>query len=72
MKPEVQSALFLSARDLAPLLGVTPRRVHQLIRAGRLPALREGRSVWVPRAAWEQWLQRRAEAALAAVQDEHR
>jgi excisionase family DNA binding protein len=60
---------FLRAADVAPMLGVTTRRVHQLARAGRIPVVREGRAVLIPRRAWEQWLDLRADEALAAVQD---
>ena len=59
---------FLRARDLAPLLGVSARRVRQIIRAGRIPSVREGRSVLVPRLAWETWLRRRSVEALAGLE----
>ena len=44
------SDALLGTRDAATRLGITPRRVVALIRAGRLPALRVGRS-WVIREA---------------------
>jgi len=44
------SDALLGTRDAATGLGITPRRVVALIRAGRLPALRVGRS-WVIREA---------------------
>jgi len=58
---------MLRASDVAPLLGVTTRRVYQLIRAGRLPGLRTGRAVRIPRRAWEQWLNACAEQATSAL-----
>lgn len=64
MKPEVQ---FLRVQDVAPLLGVTTGRVYQIIRAGRLPVIREGRSVLLPRPAWDAWLRERTHTALAAI-----
>ncbi len=64
MKQEVQ---FLRAQDVAPLLGVSTGRVYQIIRAGRLPVVREGRSILLPRAAWDEWLRRRSEAALRVL-----
>jgi excisionase family DNA binding protein len=64
METEVQ---LLRAWEVAPMLGVTTRRVYQIIRAGRLPALHEGRSVVVPRLALEEWLRRRANEALAGM-----
>ena len=44
------SDALLGTRDAATRLGITPRRVVALIRAGRLPALRVGRA-WVIREA---------------------
>ena len=44
------SDALLGTRDAATRLGITPRRVVALIRAGRLPALRVGRT-WVIRDA---------------------
>ena len=46
----MSDAPLLSTRDAATRLGITPRRVVALIRAGRLPALRVGRA-WVIREA---------------------
>lgn len=47
---------LLKAADIAPMLGVTTGRVYQLIAAGRIPAVRLGRAIRVPRRAWEAWL----------------
>jgi excisionase family DNA binding protein len=58
---------FLTAADLAPLLGVTRGRVYQLIAAGIIPAARFGQSVRIPRAAWERWLADQAHRAMEAV-----
>ena len=46
----MSDAPLLSTRDAATRLGITTRRVVALIRAGRLPALRVGRT-WVIREA---------------------
>ena len=46
----MSDAPLLSTRDAATRLGITPRRVVAFIRAGRLPALRVGRT-WVIREA---------------------
>ena len=56
---------ILSAREVAPLLGVTTGRVYQLLAAGDLPFFREGRAIRIPRAAWEAWLQEANDRALA-------
>lgn len=57
----------LSAADVAALLGVTTGRIYQLVRAGELPAVRRGRSICIPRAAWDRWLATQAERALASA-----
>ena len=57
----------LCPADLVPLLGLSRSRVYQLIAAGVLPAVRVGRSLRIPRAAWEKWLARQADRALAST-----
>ncbi len=59
---------FLTARDIAPRLGVSPRRVHALIRQGKLPHVKTGtRAVRVPARAFEQWLEAQNQAARASL-----
>ena len=60
---------MLRPRDVAPLLGISQRRVYQLIRQGGLPALRRGRSIQIPRAAFERWLAKCSERALATLSE---
>jgi excisionase family DNA binding protein len=48
---EALPALVPAWPDAARLLGVGRNRMHELIRAGRVPALRLGRRCFVPRAA---------------------
>jgi excisionase family DNA binding protein len=57
----------LKPADVAPLLGVTTGRVYQLITAGAIPAVRTGRSLLIPCAAWEAWLAEQSDRALAAA-----
>lgn len=47
---------FLRAQEVAHELGVTTGRVYQLIAGGLIPAVRIGRSIFVPRASWDQWV----------------
>ena len=61
---------LLKPADVAPALGVTLRRIYQLIAKRELPAIRVGGAVRIPRAAWEEWLRNRSEAALASLRDE--
>jgi excisionase family DNA binding protein len=54
---------FLTTGDVAYALGVTTGRIYQLIAEGKLPAVRIGGRVRVPRDLWEQWLsEKKAEA----------
>jgi excisionase family DNA binding protein len=48
--------LLISAREAALLLGIGRDTAYALIREGRLPALRIGRRILVPKAALEQWV----------------
>jgi excisionase family DNA binding protein len=58
---------ILRPSDIAPLLGLTTGRVYQLISTGVIPAVRIGRSLRVPRGAWEAWLREQGRGALAAA-----
>ncbi|MCK4414945.1 MAG: helix-turn-helix domain-containing protein [Candidatus Eisenbacteria sp.] len=58
---------LLRPADLAPLIGVTPSRVYQLITAGVIPAVRVAGSIRVPREAWQRWLDEQRDKALEAV-----
>jgi excisionase family DNA binding protein len=58
---------FLTVKDVAGSLGVSPQRVYQLVGAGEIPSTRLGGAIRIPRAAWEKWLETHAERALASV-----
>jgi excisionase family DNA binding protein len=58
---------MLRAEDIAPMLGVSRSRIYQLVRAGTIPAVRDGRVVWIPRRAMELWLERTSDRALRAA-----
>jgi len=58
---------LLRPADVAARLGVTPGRVYQLLTDGTLPCIRRGRSVRVPRQAYERWLSSLADEAEAAL-----
>jgi len=59
---------FMTASETAERLGVSVARVYQLAREARLPHVRRGRRLLVPRAAWERWLSEQVEKALEAEQ----
>lgn len=58
---------LLKPADVAARLGVSPGRIYQLIADGTLPCIRRGRSVGVPRQAYDRWLAGLADEACAAV-----
>lgn len=58
---------FLRPADLAPLLGVSRSRVYQMVATGSLPAIRNGRAIWIPLAAWEIWLAGARDRALGSL-----
>ena len=58
---------LLRAADVAPLMGLTSRRIYQLISDGIIPSVRVGGAIRIPRAAWEEWLRGRSEEALASL-----
>ncbi len=58
---------LLRPADLAPMLGVTPARVYQLIASGELPGVRIGGALRVPREAWEKWLAEANTRAMASL-----
>ncbi len=62
----------LRPADVAPLLGISTGRLYQMIRAGIIPAVRIGRALRIPRAAWESWLEEQRKRAVAAAQQARR
>jgi excisionase family DNA binding protein len=65
---------FLRPHTVAPDLNVTVSRIYQLIASGVIPSVRIGRSILIPRRAWEAWVQHQADEAqqsLAANQMVH-
>ena len=61
---------FYEIREVGEMIERTPTRVRQLVAAGELPAVRVGGRIRVPRAAFDAWLARQNEAALAAVRSD--
>jgi len=53
--------------DVAIRLGVTAGRIYQMVAGGVLPCIHRGRSVRIPRAAYDRWLAGLADEAEAAV-----
>lgn len=61
---------FMTASDAAGRLGVSVARVYQLAREARLPHIRRGRRLLIPKAAWERWLSAQVAIALAVGKTE--
>jgi excisionase family DNA binding protein len=61
--------LLLRAGDVAKLLGLGRSKVFAMLAAGELPVVRIGRSVRVPRAALERWIDERTWQVANRVDD---
>ena len=64
---KVVESPFLTVRDVARLLGKSEPRIYQLVTARRVPAVKMGGRVMIPRAAFERWVELQNELALASV-----
>lgn len=58
---------FLRPADVAGYFGVKPSRIYKMIAAGLLPYVKIGRSIVVPKSAWDAWLKDQADQAQQAV-----
>ena len=56
-------ALTVSVGEAAKLLGISRNLAYDLVREGRLPHVRLGRRILVPRFGLEQWLAKEADVA---------
>ena len=54
------SALLLTVAEAAKLLQISPNTAYELIRQGRIPFVRLGRVIRIPRFGLEQWIAREA------------
>ena len=61
---------LLTAQEVSPIIRMPKARVYQLIAEGILPHVRIGKSIRVPRAAFEDWLANQNTSALASVNRE--
>lgn len=60
---------YLAIRECAERLGVGTRQAYRMVRAGTIPAVRQGRSIRVPKTAWEAWQARMTAEALASLKE---
>lgn len=57
MHPPNNVSLILRTREVATLLGISRPTAYQMIRDGRLPVVRIGAKLHVPRQALMHWLE---------------
>lgn len=67
MNATSSEAPFLRPREAAALLSLSVGRVYQLLRAGELPGTRVGGALRIPVPAFQAWLQKKSDDALAGV-----
>ena len=53
--------------EVGKLLGIRRSRVYALLRKGVLPSVRIAGAIWIPRAAFEEWLSEQSARALAST-----
>lgn len=56
--------LFYTSDELAPMLGVKPRRTRQLLQAGIIPHVKRGTTYLIPRQAFASWIMEQNTEAL--------
>lgn len=59
--------IYVKPSEVADALGVRVQRVYRMCQQGQIPHIRVGRTVRIPRSAWEEFLANQSAAALAAV-----
>ena len=60
-------ALLISVEEAARLLAISRNLAYELVRQGRLPHVRLGRRILVPRFGLEQWVAQEAGVAQAST-----
>ncbi len=55
-----RNSLTLSVREAAAALGVSPNKVYDLVAENRIPHVRLGRLIKIPRHGLEVWLERQS------------
>jgi len=61
---------IISPEEVAKRLGISMAYVYRLVNAGKMPSIRLGRRIIIPRAAWEHWFEEQAQDALARCLEE--
>ena len=58
--PQPQPSLLLTVSEAADLLGIGRNLAYELVRTGRIPSIRLGRVIRIPRFGLEQWVAQEA------------
>ncbi len=62
MEPE-----YLRPRDVSIQVNVTTRHIYNMVARGEIPSVDIGKSLSIPRLAWETWLKEQNEQAKAGT-----
>lgn len=60
---------FLTTDEVGERLGVSRQHVARLVKAQRIPAIRTGRLIRIPLAAWNAFLDAQTKEALAGMKE---
>lgn len=61
---------YMTTNEVSLRLGVGLRQVQRLARQGRIPFVKNGRRIQVPRSAWDTFIATQTEAALASIRSD--
>jgi len=64
----METNTLMRASEVAQKLGLGRSKTYELIAAGRLPTVRIGRSVRVPREALERWIKTQTREAADVIE----
>jgi excisionase family DNA binding protein len=57
VKNAMTIALLLRPEEAGQVLGISRSKVYAMLNSGQLPSIRAGRTIRVPRAALEKWIE---------------
>lgn len=60
---ETEDVVLLRAVEVARLTGLSRSQIYAMMATGRLPVIRIGRAVRVPKRALAEWIKRKTESA---------
>jgi len=60
---------FFTTQDVSEKMGVCVAHIVRLVKQGRLPHIRNGRRIMIPRPAWEAFVASLSADALASLKE---